>query len=464
MRTLMLALIMFMAGLTGCQSLEAMLSPRPATPPIALDPIYQDLMPVVGSYYALGTTTFLPLSPEDYAKVQAQQEPDDSAAITGFSPELTALTSALRHSGASSCTSSAHCQGLKPIYITTTMLSPDDAAYVLVELKTPELTLQRLYERASLTPLSALSIQASRAPLYDLSLLKKQSLTPRTLSPDAMGQATSTTTQAQTRSKHPKTSSTKPKSSTQRKYEPTPKGKTIAILTANQAATNKAATNKAATNPTAANQTAANQAATPKSTAPQAAAPKATASKSTVTQAHATTAALGTSVPKSGSTAHSTPAPHGALTEAMTQRAQELGVPSESERRKLQAEALRRADAAFINLQRMAPQGSLGSTQLQGAMNATLGNVSPSTVSTLNTIQGAATSAASSMSNMGSGENKLSTALNAARVLSSSSQRVLGALSDSNYASTTQLGAGSVASSAADSAVFATGPFKSEEE
>ena len=459
MRTLMLALIMFMAGLTGCQSLEAMLSPRPATPPIALDPIYQDLMPVVGSYYALGTTTFLPLSPEDYAKVQAQQEPDDSAAITGFSPELTALTSALRHSGASSCTSSAHCQGLKPIYITTTMLSPDDAAYVLVELKTPELTLQRLYERASLTPLSALSIQASRAPLYDLSLLKKQSLTPRTLSPDAMGQATSTTAKAQTRSKHPKTSSTKPKSSTQRKYEPTPKGKTIAILTANQAATNQAATN-----PTAANQTAANQAAAPKSTAPQAAAPKATASKSTVTQAHATTAALGTSVLKSGSTAHSTPAPHGALTEAMTQRAQELGVPSESERRKLQAEALRRADAAFINLQRMAPQGSLGSTQLQGAMNATLGNVSPSTVSTLNTIQGAATSAASSMSNMGSGENKLSTALNAARVLSSSSQRVLGALSDSNHASTTQPGAGSVASSAADSAVFATGPFKSEEE
>lgn len=459
MRTLMLALIMFMAGLTGCQSLEAMLSPRPATPPIALDPIYQDLMPVVGSYYALGTTTFLPLSPEDYAKVQAQQEPDDSAAITGFSPELTALTSALRHSGASSCTSSAHCQGLKPIYITTTMLSPDDAAYVLVELKTPELTLQRLYERASLTPLSALSIQASRAPLYDLSLLKKQSLTPRTLSPDAMGQATSTTAKAQTRSKHPKTSSTKPKSSTQRKYEPTPKGKTIAILTANQAATNKAATN-----PTAANQTAANQAAAPKSTAPQAAAPKATASKSTVTQAHATTAAQGTSVPKSGSTAHSTPAPHGALTEAMTQRAQELGVPSESERRKLQAEALRRADAAFINLQRMAPQGSLGSTQLQGAMNATLGNVSPSTVSTLNTIQGAATSAASSMSNMGSGENNLSTALNAARVLSSSSQRVLGALSDSNHASTTQPGAGSVASSAADSAVFATGPFKSEEE
>lgn len=459
MRTLMLALIMFMAGLTGCQSLEAMLSPRPATPPIALDPIYQDLMPVVGSYYALGTTTFLPLSPEDYAKVQAQQEPDDSAAITGFSPELTALTSALRHSGASSCTSSAHCQGLKPIYITTTMLSPDDAAYVLVELKTPELTLQRLYERASLTPLSALSIQASRAPLYDLSLLKKQSLTSRTLSPDAMGQATSTTAKAQTRSKHPKTSSTKPKSSTQRKYEPTPKGKTIAILTANQAATNQAATN-----PTAANQTAANLAAAPKSTAPQAAAPKATASKSTVTQAHATTAALGTSVPKSGSTAHSTPAPHGALTEAMTQRAQELGVPSESERRKLQAEALRRADAAFINLQRMAPQGSLGSTQLQGAMNATLGNVSPSTVSTLNTIQGAATSAASSMSNMGSGENKLSTALNAARVLSSSSQRVLGALSDSNHASTTQPGAGSVASSAADSAVFATGPFKSEEE
>ena len=449
MRTLMLALIMFMAGLTGCQSLEAMLSPRPATPPIALDPIYQDLMPVVGSYYALGTTTFLPLSPEDYAKVQAQQEPDDSAAITGFSPELTALTSALRHSGASSCTSSAHCQGLKPIYITTTMLSPDDAAYVLVELKTPELTLQRLYERASLTPLSALSIQASRAPLYDLSLLKKQSLTSRTLSPDAMGQATSTTAKAQTRSKHPKTSSTKPKSSTQRKYEPTPKGKTIAILTANQAATNKAATN-----PTAANQTAANQAAAPKSTA----------SKSTVTQAHATTAALGTSVPKSGSTAHSTPAPHGALTEAMTQRAQELGVPSESERRKLQAEALRRADAAFINLQRMAPQGSLGSTQLQGAMNATLGNVSPSTVSTLNTIQGAATSAASSMSNMGSGENKLSTALNAARVLSFSSQRVLGALSDSNHASTTQPGAGSVASSTADSAVFATGPFKSEEE
>ena len=454
MRTLMLALIMFMAGLTGCQSLEAMLSPRPATPPIALDPIYQDLMPVVGSYYALGTTTFLPLSPEDYAKVQAQQEPDDSAAITGFSPELTALTSALRHSGASSCTSSAHCQGLKPIYITTTMLSPDDAAYVLVELKTPELTLQRLYERASLTPLSALSIQASRAPLYDLSLLKKQSLTSRTLSPDAMGQATSTTAKAQTRSKHPKTSSTKPKSSTQRKYEPTPKGKTIAILTANQAATNKAATNKAATN----------QAAAPKSTAPQAAAPKATASKSTVTQAHATAAALGTSVPKSGSTAHSTPAPHGALTEAMTQRAQELGVPSESERRKLQAEALRRADAAFINLQRMAPQGSLGSTQLQGAMNATLGNVSPSTVSTLNTIQGAATSAASSMSNMGSGENKLSTALNAARVLSSSSQRVLGALSDSNHASTTQPGAGSVASSAADSAVFATDPFKPEEE
>lgn len=449
MRTLMLALIMFMAGLTGCQSLEAMLSPRPATPPIALDPIYQDLMPVVGSYYALGTTTFLPLSPEDYAKVQAQQEPDDSAAITGFSPELTALTSALRHSGASSCTSSAHCQGLKPIYITTTMLSPDDAAYVLVELKTPELTLQRLYERASLTPLSALSIQASRAPLYDLSLLKKQSLTSRTLSPDAMGQATSTTAKAQTRSKHPKTSSTKPKSSTQRKYEPTPKGKTIAILTANQAATNP---------------TAANQAAAPKSTAPQAAAPKATASKSTVTQAHATTTALGTSVPKSGSTAHSTPAPHGALTEAMTQRAQELGVPSESERRKLQAEALRRADAAFINLQRMAPQGSLGSTQLQGAMNATLGNVSPSTVSTLNTIQGAATSAASSMSNMGSGENKLSTALNAARVLSSSSQRVLGALSDSNHASTTQPGAGSVASSAADSAVFATAPFKSEEE
>ena len=79
MRTLLLATVLFVASLTGCQSLEAMLSPKPEAPQIALDPIYQDLMPVVGSYYALGTTTFLPLSLEDYAKVQAHQEPDDSA-------------------------------------------------------------------------------------------------------------------------------------------------------------------------------------------------------------------------------------------------------------------------------------------------------------------------------------------------------------------------------------------------
>lgn len=437
MRTLLLATILFMASLTGCQSLEAMLSPKPEAPQIALDPIYQDLMPIVGSYYALGTTTFLPLSPEDYAKVQAHQEPDDSAAISGFSPELAALSAALRHSGASSCTSSAHCQGLKPTYITTTMLSPADAAYVLVELKTPELTLQRLYERASLTPLSALSIQASRAPLYDLSLLQKQSLTPHALSPEALEQAP---TKAQTRTKHHKVtskpkSSSKTKASPKPKYEPTPKGKTIAILTANKAASTKVAPTKAA-------------------------APQSTAPKTSTTKAAASTAAHQAPAPQGSPTPHGKPAPHGALTQAMNQRAQELGVPSESERRKLQAEALRRADAAFINLQRMAPQGSLGSSQLQGTLGATLGSVSPNTGSTLNTIQGAATNATNSMRNLGSGENKLPTALNAARVLSSSSQRVLGALSEPQA---TQPGKASVSKNG-DSAVFASGPFKPTED
>ena len=435
MRTLLLATVLFVASLTGCQSLEAMLSPKPEAPQIALDPIYQDLMPVVGSYYALGTTTFLPLSLEDYAKVQAHQEPDDSAAISGFSPELAALSAALRHSGASSCTSSAHCQGLKPTYITTTMLSPADAAYVLVELKTPELTLQRLYERASLTPLSALSIQASRAPLYDLSLLQKQSLTPHALSPDALEQAP---TKAQTRTKHHKVtskpkSSSKTKASTKPKYEPTPKGKTIAILTANKTASTKVAPTKAA--------------------APQSTAPKTSTTKAAPTTAHRAPAPQGTPAPQGKAAAH------GALTQAMNQHAQELGVPSESERRKLQAEALRRADAAFINLQRMAPQGSLGSSQLQGTLGATLGSVSPNTGSTLNTIQGAATNAATSMRNLGSGENKLPTALNAARVLSSSSQRVLGALSEPQ---TTQPRPGNDGGST--SAVFASGPFKPTED
>ena len=440
MRTLLLATILFMASLTGCQSLEAMLSPKPEAPQIALAPIYQDLMPIVGSYYALGTTTFLPLSPEDYAKVQAHQEPDDSAAISGFSPELAALSAALRHSGASSCTSSAHCQGLKPTYITTTMLSPADAAYVLVELNTPELTLQRLYERASLTPLSALSIQASRAPLYDLSLLQKQSLTPHALSPDTLEQAP---TKAQTRTKHHKVtskpkSSSKTKASPKPKYEPTPKGKTIAILTANKAASTKVAPTKAAAT---------------KNAATQAAAPKTSPTKTAPTTAHRAPTPQGTPAP------HGKPAPHGALTQAMNQRAQELGVPSESERRKLQAEALRRADAAFINLQRMAPQGSFSSSQLQGTLGTTLGSVSPNTGSTLNTIQGAATSAANSMRNLGSGENKLPTALNAARVLSSSSQRVLGAL---NEPQTTQPRPGNDGSRA--SAVFASGPFKPTED
>lgn len=443
MRTLLLATILFMASLTGCQSLEAMLSPKPEAPQIALDPIYQDLMPIVGSYYALGTTTFLPLSPEDYAKVQAHQEPDDSAAISGFSPELAALSAALRHSGASSCTSSAHCQGLKPTYITTTMLSPADAAYVLVELKTPELTLQRLYERASLTPLSALSIQASRAPLYDLSLLQKQSLTPHALSPEALEQAP---TKAQTSTKHHKVTSkpkasSKAKASTKPKYEPTPKGKTIAILTANKTAPNKVAPTKAAATKNAATQTAASQSAPTKTkTAP--------------------TAAQRAPAPQGSPTPHGKPAPHGALTQTMNQRAQELDVPSESERRKLQAEAMRRADAAFINLQRMAPQGSLGSSQLQGTLGATLGSVSPNTGSTLNTIQGAATCAANSMRNLGSGENKLPTALNAARVMSSSSQRVLGALSEPQA---TQPGKANVSKNG-DSAVFASGPFKPTED
>ena len=436
MRTLLLATVLFVASLTGCQSLEAMLSPKPEAPQIALDPIYQDLMPVVGSYYALGTTTFLPLSPEDYAKVQAHQEPDDSAAISGFSPELAALSAALRHSGASSCTSSAHCQGLKPTYLTTTMLSPDDAAYVLVELKTPELTLQRLYERTSLTPLSALSIQASRAPLYDLSLLQKQSLTPHALSPDALEQVP---TSAQTRTKQNKVTRAQPKSNSKTKaspkpkYEPTPKGKTIAILTANKVAPTKAAATKNA--------------------APQSTAPKTSTTKAAPTTAHRAPAPQGTPAPQGKAAAH------GALTQAMNQRAQELGVPSESERRKLQAEALRRADAAFINLQRMAPQGSLGSSQLQGTLGATLGSVSPNTGSTLNTIQGAATNAATSMRNLGSGENKLPTALNAARVLSSSSQRVLGALSEPQ---TTQPRPGNDGGST--SAVFASGPFKPTED
>ena len=62
------------------------------------------------------------------------------------------------------------------------------------------------------------------------------------------------------------------------------------------------------------------------------------------------------------------------------------------------------------------------------------------------------------MRNLGSGENKLPTALNAARVLSSSSQRVLGAL---NEPQTTQPGKANVNGA---SAVFASGPFKPTED
>ena len=436
MRTLITAAVMMITGLTGCQSLEAMFSPKAETPQIALAPIYQDLMPVVGSYYALGSTTFLPLSPEDYAQVQAQLTPDDSAAITGMSPELAALSSALRQSGASSCTSSSHCAGLKPTYITTSVLSPGDAAYVLVELKTPELTLQRLYERTSLSPLSALSIQATRTPLYDLSLLQERSAQ-SALSPDALSsaqpqahaqsQAQAKTQRARSTANNHKASNQPPRTKApQTKYEAAPKDKTIAILTAPK---HKGAASKSTTQ-------------------------KSTAQKSTATaatKAPATTQAA----PSQNQSAQAAraPAPQGALTEAMTQRAQALGVPSESERRQLQAQALRRADAAFINLQRMVPQGTVGSAQLQGAMGATLGSVNPQAAQTLNTVQGAVTTAVNSIGQVGANDNKLTTALSAARTLGTSAQRVRGALSEPSGRPQPN----------SNNAVFASGPFMPEE-
>lgn len=415
MRGLILGTALALCSLCGCQSLETLWAPKSATPQLALAPLYQDLMPVVGAYYALGTTTFLPVSAADFSALQ-QDGTLKASPNPEISPELSALTTALRHGGASSCTSSEHCAGLQPTYITTRVLTPDDDAYVLVELKTAELTLQRLYERSSLQPLSALSIQATRAPLYDLSLLHKQSLELELLS------ETQVAPQATNKQAPTKQATTKPQS------------------------TKKASSNKTAPQNT---------------TAPKKKIELPTGTKLQVAQQQSkeyerapqgkVIEILTTKKSAQASAQPALPAAPHSVEQLLSTRAQELGMPSQQRAAASQRSGLA---AGFINLQRMVPNGSLSTGQLQSGLNTALGGIDARAPQVIGTIAAAATAAHNSIAHVKSGD--LSASLNAAHSLGNSVQRVTQALQTKDTPRTQ--------GSSAESAVFATGPYQAKEE
>ena len=405
-----LLILMLCLTLSGCQLTTLGLN-RPSTEvqSAQLQPLYQDLMPLLGTYYALGTTTFEPVSPE--ALVQPRQEQPRPAASTAArtaartapsadaSAELTALSAALRHSGAACCTQPQSCAQLEPTAITTSIMRPREGDYLLVEVKTSELTLQRLYDATALTPLSAISVQATRAPLYDLSVITAASAAgssagntagsspnlalsadtaaptttkvtaPKAPAPKAQS-ATKAAPQATRKARKPSPPRPKPQ------YEPAPTQKPLEILLARPLMTAQAQTE-----------------------APHAASLSALASA---------------------------PAQPGALKQELSARGTQLGLTTARASAEDKS-SLERLSAGVINLQRLIPQGTLGSGQLNSALNTTLGTLSPGLAPRFNTISNAVSSAHSSLEHS-SNNAHLSSSLTALGSLSRTAQHVATAL------------------------------------
>lgn len=138
-----------------------------------LTTIYSDLSSALGTYFPLGYTQFAVLDPHNTdstnttdnssentisASVNTSDDSatdsatDNTAAITILQPEQ-ALARALIQQGANVCQAPQSCD-LKAQKLTTTITTGPD--YVLVELVTPDFTLQRLYDEQAqaLGPLS----------------------------------------------------------------------------------------------------------------------------------------------------------------------------------------------------------------------------------------------------------------------------------------------------------------------
>ncbi len=424
-----LLILMLCLTLSGCQLTTLGLN-RPSTEvqSAQLQPLYQDLMPLLGTYYALGTTTFEPVSPE--ALVQPCQEQPRPGASTAArtaariapsvdaSAELTALSAALRHSGAACCTQPQSCAQLEPTAITTSIMRPREGDYLLVEVKTSELTLQRLYDATALTPLSAISVQATRAPLYDLSVITAASAAgssagntagsrpnlalsadtaaptttkvtaPKAPAPKAQS-ATKAAPQATRKARKPSPPRPKPQ------YEPAPTQKPLEILLARPLMTAQA-------------QTEAPHAASSSALAP--AAPR----------------AVPTVAPSAASRGASAPAQPGALKQELSARGTQLGLTTARALAEDKS-SLERLSAGVINLQRLIPQGTLGSGQLNSALNTTLGTLSPGLAPRFNTISNAVSSAHSSLEHS-SNNAHLSSSLAALGSLSRTASHVAAAL------------------------------------
>lgn len=426
-----LIILMLCLTLSGCQLTTLGLN-RPSTEvqSAQLQPLYQDLMPLLGTYYALGTTTFMPVSPETL--VQPRQEQPRPGASTAArtapsaeadaSAELTALSAALRHSGAACCTQPQSCAQLEPTAITTSIMRPREGDYLLVEVKTSELTLQRLYDATALTPLSAISVQATRAPLYDLSVITAASAagsTTRNFAGSRPNLALSADTAAPTTTKvtAPKAPAPKAQSGTKAspqatrkarkpspprpkpQYEPAPTQKPLEILLARPLMTAQA-------------QTSAPHAAS--SSAPAPAAPR----------------AVPTVAPIAASRAAPAPVQPGALKQELSARGAQLGLTTARAAAEDES-SLERLSAGVINLQRLIPQGTLGSGQLNSALNTTLGTLSPGLAPRFNTISNAVSSAHSSLEHS-SNNAHLSSSLTALGSLSRTAQHVAAALEPSN--------------------------------
>lgn len=456
-----LLILMLCLTLSGCQLTTLGLN-RPSTEvqSAQLQPLYQDLMPLLGTYYALGTTTFMPVSPETLVQPrQEQPRPGASTAAStaartapsadaDASAELTALSAALRHSGAACCTQPQSCAQLEPTAITTSIMRPREGDYLLVEVKTSELTLQRLYDATALTPLSAISVQATRAPLYDLSVITAASAAGSTtgnFAGSSPNLALSADTAAPTTTKvtAPKAPAPKAQSGTKAspqatrkarkpspprpkpQYEPAPTQKPLEILLARPLMTAQA-------------QTSAPHAAS--SSAPAPAAPR----------------AVPTVAPIAASRAAPAPAQPGALKQELSARGAQLGLTTARASAEDES-SLERLSAGVINLQRLIPQGTLGSGQLNSALNTTQATLSPGLAPRFNTISNAVSSAHSSLEHS-SNNAHLSSSLTALGSLSRTAQHVAAALEPSN-APGTKPNPSRAAPSAHAGGILATGPL-----
>lgn len=385
---------------TGCQSITH--DQQVAGPNVSnLQALYQDLMPIMSSYYALGHTTFLAVSPEDFA--QALTPSYDLAQRSASSPELLALSTVLRQGGAASCSDMTKCDEIEPTIITTSIISPKGAAHLLVEVKTKELTLQRLYASVSLQPLSAISVQAKRAPLYDLSQLKDKPSFELDFPPE------------------PEPSSIKqvvPKpKATSKNQAPTknaPQGRVIEILTAKQAPT------------------------TP----------------NTQVQPKQPTSAQ----------AELKPAAPGALENHKAQRAHSLGLPQTPVKQAEPNQELARLSSGLMDLQLLAAPGDVNSHKIQTGLRATLDVLQPGTTTTLNSISNAVTSAERSIAAANSSDS-LNSSLSAFSAISSSAKRITQALNQAKGQAQNQSQDQSAAQSGASiGSVFASSPYQPKTE